>query len=124
MTAARQRGAKISFDCNFRARVWGSRAQEAPAVLRRLCEQADLIFGDERDFAFMLGGTADAAFEAFEHLQFIACTSRARQSADVQQLSGLCRAGGTPTRPAPTLSTESSIASARAMHSRPASCTA
>jgi 2-dehydro-3-deoxygluconokinase len=88
VAAARQRGVKISFDCNFRARVWGTRAQEAPAVLRRLCEQADVIFGDERDFAFMLGGKADAAFEAFKHLQLIACTSRARQSADVQQLSG------------------------------------
>jgi 2-dehydro-3-deoxygluconokinase len=91
MAAARQRGAKVSFDCNFRARVWGSRAQEAPAVLRRLCEQADLIFGDERDFGFMLGGKADAAFEAFQHLQFVACTNRARQSADVQQLSGSLR---------------------------------
>lgn len=88
MACARQRGIKISFDCNFRARVWGTRANEAPAVLRGLCEQADLIFGDERDFAFMLGGTADAAFEAFKHLQFIACTTRARQSADVQQLAG------------------------------------
>jgi 2-dehydro-3-deoxygluconokinase len=88
MAAARQRGAKISFDCNFRARVWGARAKEAPAVLRSLCEQADLIFGDERDFAFMLGGNAEAAFAAFENLQLIACTSRERQSADVQQLSG------------------------------------
>ena len=91
MTAARQRGAKVSFDCNFRARVWGSRAEQAPAVLRRLCEQADLIFGAERDFAFMLGGKADAAFEAFQHLQFIACTHRARQSVDVQQLAGSLR---------------------------------
>ena len=101
LAAARQRGAKISFDCNFRARVWGARAKQAPGVLRELCEQADLIFGDERDFAFMLGTAmdgkaasdrqrraADAAFEAFTHLQFLACTSRARQSADVQQLAG------------------------------------
>jgi 2-dehydro-3-deoxygluconokinase len=88
MAAARQRGTKVSFDCNFRARVWGARASEAPAVLRGLCEQADLIFGDERDFAFMLGASADAAFQAFKHLQFIACTTRARQSADVQQLGG------------------------------------
>jgi len=91
MTAARQLGAKVSFDCNFRARVWGTRAQEAPAVLRKLCEQANLIFGDERDFAFMLGGNVDAAFEAFKHLQFIAYTSRARQSVDTQQLSGCLR---------------------------------
>lgn len=88
MAVARQRGTKISFDCNFRARVWGARARNAPRLLRGLCEQADLIFGDERDFAFMLGGTADAAFEAFKHLQLIACTTRERQSADVQQLAG------------------------------------
>lgn len=88
MAAARQHGAKISFDCNFRARVWGARARNAPAALCGLCEQADLIFGDERDFAFMLGGTAGAAFEKFKHLQFIACTTRERQSADVQQLAG------------------------------------
>lgn len=91
MVAARQRGVKVSFDCNFRARVWGTRAKDAPAVLRALCEQADLIFGDERDFAFMLDGTADAAFEAFKQLQFIACTTRDRRSADVQQLAGCLR---------------------------------
>jgi 2-dehydro-3-deoxygluconokinase len=101
MAVARQQGTKISFDCNFRSRLWGTRAKEAPAVLRRLCEQVDLIFGDERDVAFMLGAAiegkdtsdrqrsaADAAFEAFKHLQFLACTNRARQSADVQQLAG------------------------------------
>ncbi|HKU16136.1 MAG TPA: sugar kinase [Steroidobacteraceae bacterium] len=101
MSAARQRGTKIAFDCNFRSRVWGERVQKAPAVLRKLCEQVDLIFGDERDVAFMLGSAidgeaasdrqrraADAAFEAFTRLQFMACTSRTRQSADVQQLAG------------------------------------
>ena len=31
---------------------------------------------------------AEAAFAAFKHLQFIACTTRQRQSADVQQLAG------------------------------------
>ena len=91
MTAARQRGVKISFDCNFRARVWGTRAKQAPAVLRKLCEQADLIFGDERDFAFMLDGNTDAAFAAFKNLQFVACTSRARHSADTQEISGSLR---------------------------------
>jgi 2-dehydro-3-deoxygluconokinase len=102
MTAARKRGTKISFDCNFRARVWGARTNQAPAVLRRLCEHADIVFGDARDVAFMLGvaseakaptdrqrRAADAAFSAFEHLQFIACTERTRHSADVQQLTGL-----------------------------------
>jgi 2-dehydro-3-deoxygluconokinase len=91
MTAARQKGVKISFDCNFRARVWGARAKQAPAVLRKLCEQADLIFGDDRDFAFMLNGNTDAAFAAFENLQWVASTSRARHSVDTQELSGCLR---------------------------------
>jgi 2-dehydro-3-deoxygluconokinase len=91
LTAARQTGVKISFDCNFRARVWGARAKQAPAVLRKLCEQADLIFGDDRDFAFMLDGNTDAAFAAFKNLQFVASTNRARHSVDTQELSGCLR---------------------------------
>lgn len=116
MAAARKRGTKISFDCNFRARVWGARTHQAPAVLRRLCEYADIIFGDERDVAFMLGATsedktatdrqrraADAAFGAFKHLQFIACTERTRHSVDVQQLTGMLqsRRDTYTTRPYP-----------------------
>jgi 2-dehydro-3-deoxygluconokinase len=102
MTVARTRGVRISFDCNFRSRLWGARAPEAPQLLRGLCERADLIFGDDRDFAFMLGldtlpattaersrRAADAAFEAFSSLQYIASTDRTRHSADVQQLSAV-----------------------------------
>jgi 2-dehydro-3-deoxygluconokinase len=102
MTCARKAGVKVSFDCNFRARLWGARTGEAPALLRRLCEQADLIFGDDRDVALMLGTdphgasveerrrrSAAAAFNAFPHLQYIACTERTRQSVDVQLLAGI-----------------------------------
>ena len=102
MLAAREAGVKTSFDCNFRERVWGARTNEAPQRLRELCEQADLIFGNDRDIAFMLGPQPDsgsayeirqryreAAFSTFPHLQFIAFTDRARHSADVQQLTGI-----------------------------------
>ncbi len=99
MQAARKAGVQISFDCNFRARLWGSRAAEAPQLLTRLCEQADVIFGDDRDIAFMLGfkasaadarrEAADVAFKTFKHLRYIVCTERARHSVDVQQLTGL-----------------------------------
>lgn len=101
MTAARAAGASVSFDCNFRPRLWGARASGAAPFLRALCEQADLIFGDERDIAFMLGDAAkdespadkrrraaDAAFNAFPHLEHMACTERTRHSVDVQQLVG------------------------------------
>lgn len=101
MTTARALKVKVSFDCNFRARLWGPRAAEAPQLLRRLCEQADLIFGDDRDIAFMLGFNAGdatpterrrkaaaAAFDAFKALQWITYTERTRHSVDVQQLAG------------------------------------
>jgi len=99
MQAARKAGVQISFDCNFRARLWGSRSPEAPALLTGLCEQADVIFGDDRDIAFMLGfkaskadarrEAADVAFGAFKQLRYIVCTERARASVEVQQLTGL-----------------------------------
>jgi 2-dehydro-3-deoxygluconokinase len=102
VSAARKSGVKVSFDCNFRSRVWNARAQEAPALLAKLCSNADLIFGDDRDIAFMLGFDAgpaagperqclagNKAFETFPTLQWIACTSRTRHSVDVQEFSGL-----------------------------------
>src|SRR6185295_1134410 len=106
----------ISFDCNFRARLWGSRAPEAPALLKQLCEHADLIFGDDRDIAFMVGlDGADAgatqrrqraaatAFQVFPALQWIAYTERSRSSVEVQQLSGALhsRSSVVTTKPYP-----------------------
>lgn len=101
MQTARSRSVAVSFDCNFRARLWGDRASEAPSLLRRLCEQADLIFGDERDVALILGTNvgegpadtqrrraADAAFKAFAHVKHLACTDRKRSSVEVQDLTG------------------------------------
>jgi 2-dehydro-3-deoxygluconokinase len=98
--AARDAGVKISYDCNFRARLWGERTQQAPALLRELCGYATLIFGDDRDIAFMLdfkapGATterrrlaAQKAFETFSSLDWIAYTERTQLTVDVQQLAG------------------------------------
>jgi 2-dehydro-3-deoxygluconokinase len=101
-TTARKMGVKVSFDCSFRARLWASRAAEAPRILRQLCEQADLIFGADRDIAFILGfdvkavpaaqlqrEAASCAFKAFSNLQWIASTLRTRHDVDRQDLSGL-----------------------------------
>ena len=100
MTEARSMGVKVSFDCNFRSRLWGARAAQAPKLLRELCALADLIFGDDRDIAFMLGqnagdaapterrrSAAATAFKAFASLQWIAYTERST-IADVQQIAG------------------------------------
>ena len=110
MTAARQRGVKISFDCNFRARVWGARAQ------RSACSAAQAVRTGRPDLRrrarlrvhARLRGIAPRTsrpptrFEAFQHLQYIACTERARHSVGRAAARGLvCRAGRTPTRRRP-----------------------
>ena len=108
MAAARTAGVAISFDCNFRSRLWGDRSPRAPRLLSALCEQATLIFGEHRDIDFMLGaastGTAsddgakrqrqaaDRAFAAFKQLKWMAHTDRTRTSADVQELSATLHA--------------------------------
>ena len=104
MTTARAAGVAISFDCNFRSRLWGTRSPQAPRILSKLCEHATLIFGEHRDIDFMLGAiedgsgdnrqrdAADRAFATFESLQWMAHTDRTRTSADVQQLSATLHA--------------------------------
>lgn len=57
MRKARQAGAIISFDLNYRAKLWGiwggaSRAQE---VLRRIVENVDVLVGNEEDMQLGLG---------------------------------------------------------------------
>ena len=104
MTTARAAGVAISFDCNFRSRLWGARSPQAPRILSKLCEHATLIFGEHRDIDFMLGAAEDAsddnrqrdaadrAFATFESLQWMAHTDRTRTSVDVQQLSATLHA--------------------------------
>lgn len=101
MTAARAMNVRVSFDCNFRSRLWGARAVQAPQLLRELCAKAEVIFGDDRDIAFILGYKASeidaterrrkvaaAAFQAFKSLRWMAYTKRSSINADVQQLAG------------------------------------
>jgi 2-dehydro-3-deoxygluconokinase len=92
--SARARGVPVSFDGNYRSKLWESWKDQAPAILRQLFENADIVFGDERDIGLVLGRTfegedrrvraAAAAFEAFPRLQRIACTVRMPRSVDAQ----------------------------------------
>src|SRR5690606_25393994 len=100
MQVASDLAVPVSFDCNFRSRLWGARSDQAPRILHRLCEHAQVLFGDERDIAFITQSptgdvttqsrrrAADTAFAAFAGLQVMACTERTRHSVEVQQLRG------------------------------------
>jgi 2-dehydro-3-deoxygluconokinase len=88
---ARAAGAAVSFDGNFRAKLWEGRHEQAPSILRQLFEAADIVFGDERDISLVLerpfpniDTATAAAFAAFPQLQRIAHTTRAAHAVDRQ----------------------------------------
>jgi 2-dehydro-3-deoxygluconokinase len=99
--AARSAGVAVSFDCNYRGRLWDARAAEAAALIREMTGEADLLFGDERDIALMLGAefrqtggearflaAAQLAFQAFPHLRWMAATERRVQDVTTHEYRG------------------------------------
>jgi 2-dehydro-3-deoxygluconokinase len=99
--AAHAAGAAVSFDCNYRGRLWDARAGEAPGLLREAMGGADLLFGNERDIALALGAefrqgdgeqrflaAAQLAFRSFPRLQWMASTERNAHDVDTQELRG------------------------------------
>jgi 2-dehydro-3-deoxygluconokinase len=92
--AARAAGVPVSFDGNYRARLWESWDSDPRAVLTELVAQADLFFGNHRDVALLTGrdagegrAAAEAAFAAFPNLAAIASTGRTVIDADHHRLS-------------------------------------
>jgi 2-dehydro-3-deoxygluconokinase len=90
---AREAGVIVSFDCNYREKLWASWRGDAPAILREIVGLADMMFGDHRDVGLMLEkpiaagrSAADAAFAAFPELKRIAHTRRTQSSVGGHQL--------------------------------------
>ena len=89
--AARARGLGVSFDGNYRSKLWETWRDQAPAILRQLFETADIVFGDERDISLVLEKTftsadaaVSAAFAAFPQLKRIAYTTRMSHAVERQ----------------------------------------
>ncbi len=92
--AARAAGVPVSFDGNYRARLWESWDSDPRAILTELVAQADLFFGNHRDVALLTGrdagegrAAAETAFAAFPNLTAIASTARTVVDADHHRLS-------------------------------------
>ncbi len=97
--AASARGIAISFDGNWRGKLWARWEGNPRAILTELVEHADLMFGNHRDIALLLDKpfsgdgedrrreAANAAFVAFPKLQTIASTARHVEDADRHLLS-------------------------------------
>lgn len=97
--AASERGIPVSFDGNYRAKLWARWDGDPRAILTELVGHADLLFGNHRDLALLLGRdfsgegegrrreAAEAAFAAFPKLQLIASTARHVEHVDLHRLS-------------------------------------
>ena len=98
--AASARGIAISFDGNWRGKLWARWDGDPRAILNRIVPHADLMFGNHRDIALLLGrddfagagedrrrAAAEAAFDAFPTLQTIASTARHVEHVDLNRLS-------------------------------------
>ncbi|TWT22673.1 sugar kinase [Luteimonas marina] len=101
--AAVAQGVQVSFDGNFRPKLWAAWDGDPASILRPLLDGAAIAFADHRDIDVVLGAddasadtheqrfaiAARRAFDAFPRLQRIACTTRAQSSVDHHALGAL-----------------------------------
>ena len=97
--AATARGVAVSFDGNWRGKLWERWDSDPRGILTGIVAHADLLFGNHRDIALLLGRdfsgeaedrrreAAEAAFAAFPRLQTIASTARTVEHVDLHRLS-------------------------------------
>ncbi len=122
MRAARRHGAVVSFDLNYRAKLWkrlGGQTK-AQAVMGRLVEHVDVLVGNEEDMQLSLGiagpevarsssldpsafvGMLSAVRERFPRIRLIATTLREVSSASRHRWSAVVSVGD-EIHQAPTL---------------------
>lgn len=102
--AAVANGVRVSFDGNFREKLWAMWNDSPGGVLRALLQNVDLAFANHRDFDVVLGGAegpgagdweaafmagAQRAFAAFPRLQRIAATQREQRSVQHHSLAAM-----------------------------------
>ncbi len=97
--AAAARDITVSFDGNWRSKLWARWQADPRTILSEIVEHAAILFGDHRDIALLLDrefagsdaasarAACDAAFAAFPKLEVIASTSRRISSTDTHHLA-------------------------------------
>lgn len=96
MKAARAAGVKVSYDANFRAKLWEARGGDPKPTLDELFAEADLAFAEARDISLVTGDrvetsedAAKIAFARYPNLKRIAHTERKVVSSDHHELSAV-----------------------------------
>jgi 2-dehydro-3-deoxygluconokinase len=90
---------RVSLDGNYRANLWASWDSDPRSILTGLAAQADLFFANHRDMTLLLDRpfsndgearrreAAQAGFDAFPNLQWIASTARHVETSDCHRLA-------------------------------------
>lgn len=96
--AAAERGVPVSFDGNWRGKLWSAWNGTPRETLGKLVARADILFGNHRDIALLLDRevsgegpqhrreAAEMAFEAYPGLKMIASTARQVENSDQHRL--------------------------------------
>ena len=100
--AARAAGVKVSFDSNYRSKLWEQRTDDARTILSAILAETDLLFADHRDIELATGESAGngddhdrrtkavaIAFARFPNLKRVAGTIRKVVNVDHNDLSGV-----------------------------------
>jgi 2-dehydro-3-deoxygluconokinase len=98
-------GVKVSFDGNYRAKLWAVWGGDGPAILRQLMQLASIAFVDHRDIALVLGESFEGsghrarnqaaykrAFEVFPRLELICATERTVKAVSHHELAACAQA--------------------------------
>ena len=104
---AAARGVKVSFDGNYRGKLWAARGEDGRGVLRDLLSLASIAFIDHRDLALILGeafagesaaqknrGAFQRALAALPRLELVCATDRTVFSIDRHDLGGFAQQRG------------------------------
>jgi 2-dehydro-3-deoxygluconokinase len=95
---------QVSFDCNFRAKLWQAWDSNPASILRSCAGLANVLFADARSLSLILGHTdagntpaeafaalSEIALQTFPTLEYIACTHRVEHTVSHHQLGARLR---------------------------------
>jgi 2-dehydro-3-deoxygluconokinase len=118
--AARESGVSVSFDCNYRAKLWEAWSSDPARIMRRIIELSDLVFADDRALALVLGPSAPTGTERAANASEAAANNAARSRGDASAStpstsvnSAATESGFAPSGAAATSDAATSAAAAR-----------
>jgi 2-dehydro-3-deoxygluconokinase len=101
MQIANEIGVKISYDCNYRPKLWENWSNQAPQKIKALMQCANIMFASYRDIQLVFGNNfadfgdekenqaAEFAFKELPNLEIMASTPRVQISASINKLGGI-----------------------------------